>query len=185
MKIILTSYLIFVALFGFTQNKQDSVTLEKLDLKNYCNNNFSLTKKDSTFTNFYVSNYRDTIFFKSANCIVTVEPSTPPTFKRRILDGWAEGELQIFLKNDSTYSWTYGSFREGVLVQGSIYQYYENDKVQLTGQYLYGHKYGVWTWYYENGQIERIVTYERAEPIKEIEFDKQGKIIEQYDVIRE
>ena len=55
----------------------------------------------------------------------------------------------------------------------------------MTGQYAYGHRHGIWTWYYPNEQIERIVTYELAEPIKEIEYDVNGNIIEQFDVIKE
>lgn len=169
----------------YAQDQQDSTKLINLNFEGYCNDNFSLQGDDSLFVNYYISNYKDTIFFKSANCILTAEPSTPPTFRRRTINGWADGDLQIYYKNDSTYNWTYGAFENGVLIRGSFYEYYCNDNFRLTGQYAYGHRHGVWTWYFPNGKIQRIATYEFAEPIKEVEFDNEGKIIEQYDVIKE
>jgi len=184
MKLILTIYVLFLISLNYVHGQQDSSRIT-LDLKNYCNENFSTVGDDSLFVNFYISNFKDTIFFKSADCIVTGEPSNPPTFKRRILNGWAEGDLQVYLKNDSTYQWIYGQYKNGVLISGSYFEYFLNGKFRLTGQYAYGHRHGIWTWYYPNEQIERIVTYELAEPIKEIEYDVNGNIIEQFDVIKE
>ena len=33
--------------------------------------------------------------------------------------------------------------------------YFENGKIEQTGQYLEDLPHGVWVWYYENGQIRR------------------------------
>ena len=185
MKSFIATSIVFLLFLSNVLSQQDSINISKIDFENYCNNNFSPKGDDSLFVNFYILNFKDTVFFKSANCILTGQTTTPTIFKRRILNGWAEGDLQVYYINDSTYNWTYGEFKNGVLISGSFYEYFLNGKFRLTGQYAYGHRHGIWTWYYPNGKIERIITYELAEPIKEIEFDIKGNIIEQFDVIKE
>jgi hypothetical protein len=164
--------------------QQNQLSTAKFDFTDYCNDNFKSIGDDSLFVNFYISNHTDTVYFRNASCIIQGQPSRPIVYKRRIKNSWAEGELQIFQKNDSNYNWTYGSYKNGVLTQGSFYKYYNNGDFQLTGQYAFGYPHGIWTLYHQNGRIERIVTYELGHPIKEIEFDNKGNIIEQYDLIK-
>jgi len=183
MKRIFVIQVIFCVFVGSAQSNMDTLVIDFI--KN-CDKNFSLFKKDSTFTNYYISGYKDTVFFNSANCIISAVPSTPPVFKRRILNGWAEGELQVFNSNDTIFSWINGLYEKGVMIRGNLYGYYKkNGILRLTGQFAFGHRFGIWTWYYKNTQIKRVVTYELAEPIKEVYYDVDGNIKGQNDVIKE
>lgn len=166
---------------GFGQST-DSL---RLNINNECEKNFSTEKIDSTFCNFYIKDFKDTIYFRQANCINQAQTTSPLTFKRRILNGYAIGFLRIYSQNDYTYSWVDGNFTNGFIINGSHLEYYLSGTLNLTGQYENGHRNGVWTWYFENGKIKRIVVYEIAEPIKEMEYDNDGRLIEEYDFVKE
>lgn len=185
MKIILTIFLTHIMCLTYAQGQMDSIKLITIDFTEYCNDNFSSQRDDSSFVNYYISNNKDTMFFKAAPCIQTAEPSTPPTFRRRVLNGWAEGDLQVYHKKDSTYTWSKGSYLNGVLIKGSYTEYYDDDTALLKGQYVYGNRYGVWNWYFPNGKVKLKLAYEMGEPIQQIEYDLDGEIIELYDVVKE
>lgn len=172
---------IFMALVGYGQST-DSL---RLDLKGDCEKNFSLEKIDSTFNNFYIKDFGDTVYFRNAICTIQAQTTTPVTFKRRIKNGYANGFIRIYLHSDNSYTWIDGKFSEGFISSGSHLEYYHNGTLKISGQYEYGHRYGIWTWYFENGKINRIIIYEIADVIREIEYDIEGNIIEDYDFVKE
>ncbi len=172
---------IFAIFLGFGQSS-DSLLLRILD---DCEKNFSTEKIDSTFCNFYIKDFQDTVFFKYADCILQAQTTSPLTFKRRIQNGYANGFLRIYAENTESYSWLDGYYVNGSISSGSYIEYYQGGKLKLSGQFINGHRQGVWTWYFENGNINRLFVYEIAEPIKEIVYDMNGKIIEEYDFVNE
>ena len=178
--------LIIFILFVSTVNGQ---TNDPLHIPKYiyedCQNNFSLTPIDSSFCNFYIINFKDTVYFTQSSCIVQVQTTSPLTFKRRIQNGYANGFLRIYTQNENSFSWLDGNFSNGIITYGSYLEFYTNSRLKLTGQFEKGQRNGVWTWYFENGQLLRIVIYDNAEMIKEIEYDINGHIIEEYDFVKE
>jgi hypothetical protein len=178
-KILLPS--IFTVFLGFGQSS-DSLLHRIL---NDCEKNFSMEKIDSTFCNFYIKDFKDTVFFKHDDCILQAQTTSPLTFKRRIQNGYANGFLRIYTENTDSYSWLDGYYVNGSISSGSYLEYYQSGKLKLSGQFINGHRQGVWTWYFENGNINRLFVYEIAEPIKEIEYDMNGKIIDEYDFVDE
>lgn len=91
MKLLLTSFLVILTSLSRVYGQLDSLANLEFDFEEFCNDNFSMKGDDSLFVNYYISNYEDTIFFKSAWCILTPVPTSPTTFQRRILNGLAEG----------------------------------------------------------------------------------------------
>lgn len=107
------------------------------------------------------------------------------TFRRIIQNGYANGFIRIYAQNGAGYTWIDANFSDGFIVEGSHLEYYQNGTLKLTGQYEKGYRSGVWTWYFENGKMNRIVVYDFAEPVKELEFDDKGNLIEEYDFVKE
>ena len=154
MKYVFTIIFFLQVLISYNQSNSKKDSLPTIDINAICNENFSQIKKDSTFSNFYISDYKDTIFFRPTNCVISIELKSPLTYRRRIKDGWAEGKLRVFLQNDSSYTWLNGEFKKGIIVNGSTYEYYKSNSLKLTGQIIEGQRFGVWTWYYENGKFK-------------------------------
>ena len=171
----------FVAFIGFGQSS-DSL---RFDFNNECEKNFSTEKLDSTFCNFYILDFKDTVYFRAANCIIQPQTTTPITFKRKVKKGYANGFIRFYFKTEDSYKWIDGEFSEGFISTGSHLEYFSNGTLKITGQYELGHRSGVWTWYFENGNINRIVIYKIADPIREIEYDVEGNVIEDYDFVKE
>lgn len=185
MKHLFTIIFSLQLLTAYNQSVSKIDSLPTIDLNAICNENFSQIKKDSTFSNFYISNYKDTMFFRPASCIISIELTSPLTFRRRIKGGWAEGKLRVFQQNDSSYTWLNGEFTKGLIISGNTYEYYKSNSPKLTGQIIEGQRFGIWTWYFENGKIQRLITFESAESVKEIEFDQNGKVLYRYDLFDE
>jgi hypothetical protein len=177
---LLIPFLFFV-LTGFGQST-DSM---RINIFNECEKNFSVVRLDSTFCNFYIKDFKDTIYFRHSSCILQAQTTSPLTFKLRIQNGYAHGFLRIYAQNDSSYTWIDGDFSNGFIVHGSHLEYYPNGTLKLTGQYEDGHQNGVWTWYFEDGKINRIVIYKIAEPVKIMEYDTEGNLIDEYDFVKE
>lgn len=173
--------IIFFVFTGFGQST-DSL---RMDIFNECDKNFSSIKKDSSYCNFYIKDFKDTMFFRFSSCIFRTQTTSPLTFKRRIKNGYANGFIRFFSKNDNSYSLLDGNFNNGFIISGSQLEYYNNGILKLSGQYEFGHRSGIWTWYYENGKINRIIVYEIADVIREIEYDINGEIIFEYDFVKE
>jgi antitoxin component YwqK of YwqJK toxin-antitoxin module len=185
---IMIKLVILFNLFPFQIFSQDSIVSEKtltFDFQGSCDKNFSEIKLDSTFTNFYIINYKDTIFFKDNTCMISRQTTSPTTFITRVKGGYAEGFLRIFTSSDLSYSILDANFSNGHLIDGNSFEYYNSGKIKLTGQYLGGRPFGTWTTYYESGQVQRIVTYDQREYIKLIEYEENGVVIENYDYFEE
>lgn len=159
--------LLFFPFLGFSQTKDSLLYFIKHD----CDNIFSETVLDSTYCNFYISENSDTIYFKHASCIVEAQTTSPLTFKRKILKGYAEGLLKIYMKYKDSYSWLEGDFLNGSIQSGTYLEYYKNGTFKVKGQFIGGQRDGTWTWYDENGKIQRLFIYKIGEPLKEFEYD--------------
>ncbi len=189
MNLSILNFLVF--LFNFFQFQilsQDTILASNIETFNFqssCDINFSEIKLDSTFTNYYIVNYKDTVFFKDNICMISRQTTMPTTFITRIKGGYAEGFLRIFTTKEFSYSVLDGSFSNGNLNSGSFFEYYNSGKIRLTGQYLGSRPFGTWTTYYESGQIERIITYDQIESVKKIEYQQDGEIIDYYDFLEE
>lgn len=171
-------FILLLSFSGFGQ--QDFIpALHKCDI-------FSKEKKDSSYCNYYITDFADTVYFKHDNCLFSIQLTSPTlTFKRKSLNGYAEGILRIYTQYENSYSTEDGTFSDGISLSTYFIEYYNNGTIKITGQYLGGRRRGVWTWYYENGQIERIAVLKDGETWKELEFDLEKKLIYEYDFIQE
>jgi antitoxin component YwqK of YwqJK toxin-antitoxin module len=173
--------ILFVSFVNFGQEDfQISVkNLLKCDI-------FSKEKKDSSYCNYYITDFSDTVYFKHDNCLFDIQLTSPAlTFKRTSLNGYAEGALRIHTQYEDSYSVEDGTFSNGISLSTYFIEYYNSGNIKTTGQYIGGQRRGVWTWYYENGQIEKIAVLEDGEIWKEMEFDLHKKLIYKYDFINE
>jgi hypothetical protein len=164
---------LFFPFLSFSQTKDSLLYF----IKYGCDKNFSETILYSTYCNFYITENSDTIYFKHASCIVEAQTTSPLTFKRKIWNGYAEGFLRIYMSYTDSYSWLEGDFLNGSIQSGSYLEYYKNGTFKLTGQFIGGQKDGVWTWYEENGKIQRLYIYKIGVPFKEFDFDLDGDLI--------
>jgi MORN repeat variant len=157
---------LFLPFLSFSQTKDSLLYF----IKHGCDNIFSETVLDSTYCNFYISENSDTIYFKYASCIVEAQTTSPLSFKRKIWKGYAEGFLRIYMNYTDSYSWLEGDFLNGSIQSGTYLEYYKNGTFKLTGQFIGGQRDGIWTWYDENGKIQRLFIYKIGEPLKEFEY---------------
>lgn len=179
---ILSLLIIATTFTAFGQSK-DSVLV--FDFRKDCTQNFSAIKLDSTFSNYYISDYKDTIYFKNAYCINQPVLTSPLSFKRRVLNGYAEGFLRVYMAYENYYSILDGTFFNGNISSGSYFEYFNSGKIKTTGQYLGGQCFGVWTYYFENGRTERLMEYSDGDYVKLIECDENGVLLEDYDFVKE
>lgn len=157
----------------------------RFDFKNTCEKNFSTKKIDSSYCNFYMLDFNDTVYFRSASCIIQPQTTSPVTFKYRIQNGYANGFMRMHLQADNSFTSIDGRFSEGIISTGSHLDYFLNGTLKTSGQYEFGQRSGVWTWYFESGKINRIIIYENSDPLREIEFDKEGNVVAEYDFVKE
>lgn len=175
--IVLSCY----SVFGFGQSPIQISTerLFKCDI-------FSEQQNDSSYCNYYITDFTDTVYFKHDQCLFTVILTSPTTtFKRKTQNGYAEGTLKIYTRYEGHYSVEEGSFSDGIAIRTHYREYYDDGTYKTAGQYLYGQADGPWIRCYENGQIERIAIFENWEALKEREFDLQNNVLFEYDLIRE
>lgn len=150
-----------------------------------CDQNFSESKNDSSYTNFYIQNFRDTVYFQNAPCIEQIQLTSPLTFLRINYGGYAEGFLRVFEKKENFFSYTDALYSVGKLVFGTYIEYYKSGKLSCTGQFEHGVKSGTWIWFYEDSKIQRVVSYIESEPITIHEYDNNGVEINFYDFFEE
>lgn len=174
----------FSTVSTFVGDDQPSDSL-RFNVNNDCEKNFSTKKIDSSYCNFYMLDFKDTVYFKSAGCIIQPQTTSPVTFKRRIQNGYANGFMRMYLQADSSYTWIDGKYSEGFISSGSHLEYFLNGTLKKSGQYEFGQRSGVWSWYFESGKINRIIIYENSDPVREIEFDKEGNVVAEYDFVKE
>lgn len=171
-------FVLFVSFVGFGQ-ENFIPALHKCDI-------FSKEKKDSSYCNYYITDFSDTVYFKHDNCLFSIQLTSPAlTFRRKTLNDYAEGILRIYTQYEDSYSIEDGTFSDGTALSTYFIEHYNSGNIKTTGQYVGGRKQGVWTWYYENSQIEKIAILEDGETWKEIEFDLDGNLIYEYDFIQE
>ncbi|MNJ83338.1 MORN repeat variant [compost metagenome] len=164
---ILCLLLLLIASYHYGQSA-DSVIV--FDLKKYHASLFNSKKADSTFCHFYISEMADTVYFSSLDGVVVCLETTPTTFKYFLQNGLANGAFKIFFDFRTYSSLLDGKFVKGSLAEGTVKEHYKSGRLKLTGQLLEGQRFGIWTWYYENGQMQRLVTYDMGEPVDEQEF---------------
>lgn len=146
----------------------DSVIV--FDFKKRCDPFFSSKKTDATFCHFYISEKADTVYFSNLECMASRQTTTPTTFTYYLQNGLADGSVRVFFDFQSYSSVLDAKFVEGTIAEGTVKEYYKSGDLKLTGQFLAGQRYGIWTWYYENGQMQRLITYEMGEPLNEQVF---------------
>jgi antitoxin component YwqK of YwqJK toxin-antitoxin module len=85
---------------------------------------------------------------------------------------------QRIVKKDSTVKVFSGILSEGYIMNGSYIEFYYNGKIKQTGQYENNWKVGIWTSYYENGQIEWLGKYieKNDYPVVEFEYKNNGEL---------
>lgn len=102
------------------------------------------------------------INFNNADCILEIKPptiSSGSSKKRRVLNGWAEGKMEIYIQIDSTYSITKGKFKNGTFINGTIKDFFSN------------------------GKVEQILTYKKTQPSNLVQYDENGTVINLYDFV--
>lgn len=164
---ILCFLVLLVASHTYSQSV-DSVIV--FDFKKRCDPFFSSKKVDATFCHFYISEKADTVYFSNLECMASRQTTTPTTFRYYLQNGLADGSVRVFFDFQSYSSVLDGEFVKGSLIEGTVKEYYKSGNLKLTGQFLEGQRYGIWTWYYENGQMQRLITYEMGEPVNEQVF---------------
>ncbi len=169
---ILGSLLLLANLHSHSQSA-DSVIV--FDFEKRCDPFFNSKKIDSTFCHFYVSEKKDTVYFSNLECMASRQTTSPTTFKYYLQNGLANGSVRIFFDFGSYSSVLDGQFLKGSLTEGAVREYYKDGNLKSTGQFLGGHRYGIWTWFYENGQLQRLITYDLGEPTDEQVFRKKAE----------
>ncbi|MNV00086.1 MORN repeat variant [compost metagenome] len=169
-RILCSLLLLLITSHSYSQSSDSGFVF---DFRKSCDRFFNSKKADSTFCHFYVSERTDTIYFSDPGCMVYGQTTSPTTFLYYLQNGLANGSIRIFFDFKSYSSLLDAQFIKGSIAEGTVKEYYKNGSLKLTGQFLGGQHFGIWTWYYENGQMERLVTYDMGEPMDEQEFRRK------------
>jgi hypothetical protein len=80
---------------------------------------------------------------------------------------------------DSTIEAFEGNVLNGLIQYGTILRYSRSGQLVLTGQYVDNWKYGLWTTYFESGEIESVMKFIRQAdyPVVEWEYDPAGRLV--------
>ena len=62
-------------------------------------------------------------------------------------------------------------------LSGKAYYYYPDGKVKETGEYSDNIRIGIWKYYYDNGNAEKILNFDSANPDILQEYSRSGKIL--------
>ncbi len=169
---ILGSLFLLVNTHSYCQTSDSAIVF---DFEKHCDPFFNSKKADSTFCHFYVSEKKDTVYFSNLECMASRQTTTPPTFKYYLQNGLANGSVRVFFDFGNYSSVLDGQFVKGSLTEGAVREYYKDGNLKSTGQFLNGHRYGIWSWYYENGQLQRLITYNLGDPTDEQVFRKKAE----------
>lgn len=142
-------------------------------------------KIDSTFINYYVLHYQDTFYFPYNSTVIRcnhLQSLDKDHNKCEIYVNQAlgNGNIEIVLCNrvDKSTTTFYGQISNGLMITGTFMIKSFDGVPLLTGQYHNNWKYGYWTSYYSNGQVQIIDKYieEANDPVKTWEFSEEGKL---------
>lgn len=80
---------------------------------------------------------------------------------------------------DSTVQVFEGEFLNGLIQYGTVLRYSLSGQLILTGQYVDNWKYGVWTTYFDSGEIEAVMKFilQADHPVVEWEYDRAGRLV--------
>lgn len=83
------------------------------------------------------------------------------------------------INTDSTAQVFEGIIKDGLIQDGTILEYSKEGRLILSGQYSENWKYGIWTSYYSNGQIEAVMKFIKYadDPVVEWEYDENGQLV--------
>ena len=143
----------------------------------------SLLAKNIDSLNFYILNGVDTTYVKSwtqinqCNYLLSTEKSHN---KCRIFinNKPYSGKITYQYENkDSTLVVFDGEFNHGFIETGTILRYSKLRQLILSGQYEDNWKFGIWTTYFDTGEIESVAKFIKGadEPVIEWEYDKSGR----------
>lgn len=63
------------------------------------------------------------------------------------------------------------------MMNGSVLLYYGNGNKKIEGSYKNNKKEGIWTYYYENGNVEKILEFTNDEPYFKSFYKQNGKVV--------
>jgi antitoxin component YwqK of YwqJK toxin-antitoxin module len=72
----------------------------------------------------------------------------------RTKDGYANGKYEWVFISHGTKTHISGFFSNGLLMDGTWFEYYPGGQVKEGGEYKNGVRVGIWTWYTPEGEIE-------------------------------
>jgi hypothetical protein len=144
-----------------------------------------LLNADNGTLNYYVLNNVDTTYVNNlseiTNCnfLISCEKSHNKCLII-INDKPYSGKIHYHISRvDSTLQVFDGNITNGLIQNGTVLRYSKSGQLILSGQYFNNWKYGMWTSYYNTGQVETIMKFiEYADyPIVEWEYDKTGRLV--------
>jgi len=143
--------------------------------------NFYVTNNSDTiyvndFANILVCNYLISIEKSHNKCMITIEDDLY-TGKLYYQMSRADSMLQVFD----------GEIVDGLIKNGTILRYSTTGQLILSGQYYDNWKYGIWTSYYKNGQIESVMKFivNADYPVVEWNYDESGRLVYHNDEQKE
>ena len=139
-----------------------------------CDESFS-NKKDSYFCNYYIDAKGDSTYYCSNPCVMVQGINNPKDFRRSFKSGFANGDYRVYEKNKDYVTIIEAAFRDGYISQGSVLEFYSSKKKHMSGQYFEGKPFGIWLYYYPNGNLEKMVTYNDEGKIDHLrEYNTKG-----------
>lgn len=155
----------------------------------------SKCKLDSTFINYYVKDFSDTVWFTKAsdvikcNYLVKLEKSHNnclyATFKAPM-----NGYFTIQTKNYDMSNLYQGTLINGQLETGTYTSFYSADQIYIMGQYQNNWKIGFWTTFRYNGLLDSVNKFIEGanDPVVVYKFDEYGNILsctdEEIEILR-
>lgn len=136
---------------------------------------------------FYVLNGTDTIYVSgpeeilNCNHILVTEKSHNLC---QIMVGGSpySGKIHYEIcRLDTTLEVFDGNVVDGFIHDGTMMEYSKTSQLIKSGQFLDNWKYGIWTTYYDNGQIQSVMKFIKFAdwPVLEWDFSKEGRLIYQ------
>ncbi|MEX1002014.1 MAG: hypothetical protein WDZ35_07855 [Crocinitomicaceae bacterium] len=142
--------ILYLLPFGLiAQSDSIQITLEDL-----CPDLFTDTKVDSTYSNFYIAEEKDTIFFNNLKCVMLHQLTTPGTTIWVTKNGVANGIHEYTYKTSTGWTTISGVFKSGYFISGIETQYFPNGNKKCFGKYTENQRSGIWKWYTEDGKLE-------------------------------
>ena len=148
----------------------------------------SKIKVDSSYINYYIIDFKDTIWFTEYSEVVKCDFTAKLDKSHNNCTFYSnKKEMNGFftictINNDITQIYK-GTMKNGNYENGTVSRYFENGIIQMIGQYQDNWKIGFWTTYHNNGRLDSIMKFIEGanDPVVEIEYDENGKIINSID----